>query len=53
MKIKQLVYEKMMVPPPQLTLLLHGQKMSDEKTASDYALENGATINFDSVTQGC
>jgi len=45
-KIKELAQEKADCPPQYQTLVLKGQKMSDEKTASEYGLENGAKVQL-------
>ena len=41
-----MIGEKGNILPPQLTLILDGQKMSDDKTASEYKLEDGATLHL-------
>jgi ubiquitin-like protein Nedd8 len=45
-KIKELIEEKEAVQPAQQKLILRGQQMSNEKTASEYKLEEGATLNL-------
>jgi ubiquitin-like protein Nedd8 len=45
-KIKERIQEKENVPPRQQTLLLDGKQMSDNKTASEYKLESGTTLQL-------
>jgi ubiquitin-like protein Nedd8 len=45
-KIKEHVEEKEGVLPPQQTLLFDGKQMSDDKTASEYELQEGATLQL-------
>jgi len=44
-QIKEKVEEKEGIPPVQQRLIYGGKQMSDEKTATDYALEGGATLH--------
>jgi len=39
-RIKERVEEKEGIPPPQQRLIFSGKQMNDEKTASDYKVEN-------------
>ncbi|KAL8342278.1 hypothetical protein RB601_005051 [Gaeumannomyces tritici] len=45
-KIKEKVEEKEGIPPVQQRLIFGGKQMVDDKTASDYALEGGATLHL-------
>jgi ubiquitin-like protein Nedd8 len=45
-KIKERVEEKLGIPPPQQRLILSGKQMSDDKTASEYKLEEGVTLHL-------
>lgn len=45
-RIKELIQEKMEIPPPQQTLVFNGQKMSDEKKLSEYGLGDGASVHL-------
>ncbi|KAF8848439.1 ubiquitin [Acephala macrosclerotiorum] len=45
-QIKEKVEEKEGIPPVQQRLIFGGKQMSDEKTATDYNLEGGATLHL-------
>lgn len=45
-QIKEKVEEKEGIPPVQQRLIYGGKQMVDDKTASDYALEGGATLHL-------
>ncbi|KAI5846674.1 ubiquitin-related domain-containing protein [Tricharina praecox] len=45
-KIKERVEEKEGIPPVQQRLIFGGKQMADEKQASDYQLEGGATLHL-------
>jgi len=45
-QIKEKVEEKEGIPPVQQRLIYGGKQMADEKTASDYSLEGGATLHL-------
>ncbi|KAK9893747.1 hypothetical protein P389DRAFT_108029 [Cystobasidium minutum MCA 4210] len=45
-RIKEHVEEKEGIPPAQQRLIFAGKQMSDDKTATDYALEGGATLHL-------
>ncbi|OIW34449.1 ubiquitin-domain-containing protein [Coniochaeta ligniaria NRRL 30616] len=46
-QIKEKVEEKEGIPPVQQRLIYGGKQMVDDKTASDYALEGGATLHLE------
>merc|ERR1712093_426937 len=45
-QIKEKVEEKEGIPPVQQRLIFGGKQMADEKTATEYALEGGATLHL-------
>jgi ubiquitin-like protein Nedd8 len=45
-KIKELIGKKENILTPQLRLVLGGRQMSDDKTASDYKLEEGSLLHL-------
>ncbi|KAF7540878.1 hypothetical protein G7054_g1046 [Neopestalotiopsis clavispora] len=45
-KIKEKVEEKEGIPPVQQRLIYGGKQMVDDKTASEYELEGGATLHL-------
>ncbi|KAJ6262633.1 NEDD8 protein [Drechslerella dactyloides] len=45
-KIKERVEEKEGIPPAQQRLIFGGKQMADEKAASEYNLEGGATLHL-------
>lgn len=44
--IKERVEEKEGIPPVQQRLIFSGKQMADDKTATDYSLEGGATLHL-------
>lgn len=44
--IKEKVEEKEGIPPVQQRLIFGGKQMVDDKTATDYQLEGGATLHL-------
>ncbi|KAJ5964714.1 Ubiquitin supergroup [Penicillium vulpinum] len=45
-RIKERVEEKEGIPPVQQRLIFGGKQMADDKTASEYNLEGGATLHL-------
>ncbi|CAG8949462.1 hypothetical protein HYFRA_00007692, partial [Hymenoscyphus fraxineus] len=45
-QIKEKVEEKEGIPPVQQRLIFGGKQMADDKTASEYNLEGGATLHL-------
>jgi len=45
-RIKERVYEKEGIPPPQQRLIFGGKQMVDEKTAADYNIEAGSVLHL-------
>ncbi|KAF3084051.1 nedd8-conjugating enzyme UBE2F, variant 2 [Orbilia oligospora] len=45
-KIKERVEEKEGIPPAQQRLIFGGKQMADDKAASEYNLEGGATLHL-------
>ncbi|KAH0250509.1 hypothetical protein KCV00_g200, partial [Aureobasidium melanogenum] len=45
-RIKERVEEKEGIPPAQQRLIFGGKQMNDDKTASEYQLEGGATLHL-------
>merc|ERR1712178_234521 len=46
MRIKERVEEKEGIPPVQQRLIFGGKQMADDKTASEYNIEGGATLHL-------
>ncbi|KAK9462262.1 ubiquitin-like protein 1 [Lipomyces oligophaga] len=45
-RIKERVEEKEGIPPSQQRLIFGGKQMADDKSATDYNLEGGATLHL-------
>jgi len=45
-RIKERVEEKEGIPPAQQRLIFGGKQMSDDKCATEYNLEGGATLHL-------
>eukprot|EP00019_Armaparvus_languidus_P003290 CAMPEP_0168596458 /NCGR_PEP_ID=MMETSP0420-20121227/10032_1 /TAXON_ID=498008 /ORGANISM="Pessonella sp." /LENGTH=77 /DNA_ID=CAMNT_0008633025 /DNA_START=64 /DNA_END=297 /DNA_ORIENTATION=- len=45
-KIKERVYEKEGIPPPQQRLIFGGKQMVDEKSAAEYNIEAGSVLHL-------